>query len=116
MSPTCPVCKQPCGFVYNGGGWIDPKAQEFFDQLDEEMGGFAKLCQQFEGNMIKCHWSRYGEGKCMGCGAKVWNDMMGGYVEWKGKQKHVDWQYYFQPRENRPLEPLQNRRSRPHER
>lgn len=93
-SPRCPVCKQDCGMSYYGGGWVYPKAQTFYDSMDDD-SGYEKLCKEFEGEMIKCHWSRYGEGECMGCRAKIWHDLIGGYVKVGKAQRYVDWKYYF---------------------
>lgn len=96
-SPICPICKQPCGMVYDGGGYVDPEAQEFWEGIDKEMNSFDMGCQTFEGEMIKCHWSRYGTGNCIGCRAKIWHDFVGGYVKLNNKNRYVDWKYYFLP-------------------
>jgi hypothetical protein len=99
QSPTCPVCKKPCGFVWRGGGWADPKAMAFYRKIDmdETISEYEKGCKRYEGQMIKEHWSKYGFGHCISCKAKAWHDFIGGYTEFRGKSKYVDWKYYFKP-------------------
>ena len=71
----------------------------FFDKVEENnIPDYEKLCKEFEGGMIKCHWSRYGTGKCLGCSAEIWHDFVGGYAKVDKKNKHVKWKYYFRKR------------------
>ena len=74
-SPICPNCNKPTGFVYFGGlRFTDKNAAKFAKTV--KRNGNEKL---FEGTYINNHWSRYSEGKCMGCGAKLWHDFIQGY-------------------------------------
>lgn len=72
------------------------KAQAFYDSINDD-SNYENLCKEFEGEMIKCHWSRYGEGEgeCMGCKAKIWHDLVGGCVKVGKVERYVKWRYYF---------------------
>ena len=49
--------------------------------------------------MIKCHWSRYGKGKCLKCGCEFWHDFVGNCGT-----RNDDWYYYYKPIEYNPAE------------
>ena len=93
-SPTMPCCGKACGWVmFGGGGFVDQSVQAFSDKLEAEdtLGSYDQLCQQIDGDMLKCHWSRFGLGKFLNCGALYWYDLVGGYKN----GKYADWKYYF---------------------
>lgn len=80
----CPVCGN-FGSSWCGGGWQDPGAQAFYDSTSDLLS-YDHLCQDYEGVMLKSHWSRFGEGECRTCGVKYWHDFI-----------DYPWQYYYSP-------------------
>ena len=92
MVQMCPLCGN-FGSVWAGGGFTDPGAQKFYERLYKQNGNYNSyelFCRKYEGVMIKCHWSRYGEGYCTKCKVKYWHDFGGGVLQ-------SSWQYYYNP-------------------
>ena len=84
----CPLCGN-FGSMWQGGGYTDPGAEKFYQELLDANGGYCGyklLCQKYEGVMLKNHWSRYGQGECTKCKSKYWHDFIG-----------YPWHYYFNP-------------------
>jgi len=93
---VCPNCgTKGAGIVWDGGGFQDTKAQKFYEQHCGE-GSYDALCKQFEGDMIKCHWSRFGTGYFTCCEAKIWHDMVNDQQSGKWKDSR-SWRYYYRP-------------------
>jgi len=80
----CPVCGH-FGMAWQGGGWQDPGAQAIYDARIG-FDSYDHLCQEYEGVMLKCHWSRYGTGYCLSCGVKYWHDFF-----------DYPWHYFYNP-------------------
>ena len=85
---VCPNCSiKGAGIMYYGGGWADPKVQKFAEELEKRnLNGYDFLCQNIDGVMLKCHWSRFGVGEFCCCNAKIWHDMA------------EKWEFYYLPK------------------
>ena len=85
---VCPNCGiKGAGIYYYGGGWTDPNVQNFAEELEKkDLNDYDFLCQEVDGGMLKCHWSRFGIGEFCCCNAKIWHDMS------EGK-----WHFYYLP-------------------
>lgn len=82
----CPACGET-GSVWQGGGFQDSAAEKLIQELEEKgIRSYELYCTQYEGVMLKLHWSRYGEGECSHCGARFWHDFIG-----------YPWAYYYDP-------------------
>jgi hypothetical protein len=88
----CPVCGAPGPNMHGIGGasFQDERVQKFADDLDlrEDLNGYSRLCEEIDGVMLKCHWSRYGTEKFGCCGTLIWHDFGGGELSSK-------WNYYY---------------------
>ena len=99
----CPNCRTfQCGWAGIGGKdsriFVDDKAQEFYDiECANEEGnpiGYDWFCKEFEGDMIKCHWSRFHEMECCTCGCKAWGDFISGSID---SERHINSMHYYLP-------------------
>lgn len=88
----CPICGES-GFLFDGKpGFQDKTAMSLYRQARKK-----KLEEPFllwiEAAYLKDHWSRYGTGRCLNCGCRIWHDFRCDHEECScGK-----WHYYYNP-------------------
>ena len=86
----CPRC-ETFGSLWYGGGFQDPKVEKAIKKAEKSgKGDYDALCVKVDGDYAKCHWSRYGLGKCCQCGLKFWHTF-------GGQGLSGDWRYYHEP-------------------
>lgn len=97
VCPNCGIIGQAsCG--KGGAKFVDPQAQKFCDELPNRGTNleFDDFCTEYEGDMIKCHWSRYYTAERHCCGVQLWEDGIEGYI--KGTTKYVGASQYYLPK------------------
>jgi len=111
-SLPCPRCKATMGMMWGGAfnnsygfqaPWVErlylemegvsQKEQEYWQNQDYDYrvkhscpgccDEYDPLCVRVDGDMIKCHWSRWGSGICTECYLRFW-----GYSDDLPKYKH----------------------------
>lgn len=92
--PECPNCGKNLGQVWDGGGFTDAGAQNFLEEVmrQNNLNSYDRLCLEYDGEMIKSHWSRYGTGRCLACSCQFWHDFVQGY---KGDSRYIHICYYW---------------------
>ena len=101
----CPRCdtKGHCsgpGFLINGEKlemFQDPGANEALKYYEGIHGdhSYHVFCGQYDGVMLKCHWSRVGTSTCINCNLNSWHDFV---TDIHAKKKNDrEWHYYHEP-------------------
>jgi hypothetical protein len=92
---VCPYCDNTGWSAGCGTYYTDKDAQEFYESLEKnfpDLCGYEQFCQEFEGVMIKCHWSRMASYTCSNCGGILYHDWDCGYDK---DGKYHDMNYYM---------------------
>ena len=83
----CPVCNKQ-GSYWQGTHFVDAGAQKFYEGLSD---GYEDFCKEYEGVMIKCHWSRYQLGQTS-CGhMEIFHDWGCEHGEYRGQNLRYLW-------------------------
>jgi len=88
---VCPYCDVAEGYSNVPVFYTHKPAQEFYESFGD---GYTEFCREFEGEMIKCHWSRMDGWKCSNCGKVTLHDWDCGYDE---NHKYHDNNNYWKP-------------------
>jgi hypothetical protein len=100
----CPSCDTFAGFASKStdGGFQDKEAKAIYRAIRKgrfDKCGYDAFCMQVQGDMLKCHWSRWGAMQCMGCGVNIWHDFISDCERHpEGECTCGGWRYYYKPK------------------